>query len=254
MKYWILMMFSMALLSIGGCGGESTDSSADGGADGDGGSTARFAIQQGFLVTLDGGAGIATYELDATNGATRQIAYFNVLGGGVETLRAYEDDKLLMGTQTGSIVLQVTDDGYLYDVASISHARSCDPVIAVEETMYITLRNGRGLSCGGSDSNNHLHVWDISNLSAPALRASIPLNQPYGLSALNNRLYVCTADGLVSFDITNRWGPQQIAIDSRWMCDDVIAREDTLYLTQFDGGIQILSDDLEPLSDLLKGE
>ncbi len=248
-------IFSLVvLLGLTGCGDEGGDSAANGGSNGDGGSTARFAVQNGFLVTLEGSNQVHTYELDSTNGATRSLASFTVQGGGVETLRAYENDKLLLGTQTGSLVLRITDTGDLYTMTNVSHARSCDPVIAVEQTLYITLRNSRALNCGGLDATNHLHVWDIANLRAPALRASIPLDQPYGLSALDDTLYICTASGLVSFDISNRWAPQQTALDERWICDDIIARDGTLYLTRFEGAVQLLDLDMEPLSVLLPGE
>jgi|GEM_PF-2895264 len=256
MKYKAGIFSLVILLGLIGCGAEDGDSTASGnsGGNGDGGSTARFAIQNGFLVTLEGGNQIHTYELDSTNGATRNLASFTVRGGGVETLRAYESDKLLLGTQTGSLVLRITDNGDLYSMTNVSHARSCDPVIAVEQTLYITLRNSRALNCGGLDAINHLHVWDIANLRAPALRASIPLDQPYGLSALDDTLYVCTASGLVSFDISNRWAPQQTAFDDRWLCDDIIARDGILYLTRFEEAIRLLDLDMEPLSILLPGE
>lgn len=250
MKSLMVVVLSSWVMLVASCGGDATDGSDSG----DGGSTSRFAVQKGFLITLNDSNTINVFTMNTSNGATTRVYTFHARNTTVETLQSYKDNLLLLGTSTGSIVISVADDGYLSDLATVSHARSCDPVIAVDDTMYVTLRNGGQWSCGGNILDNHLVVWDITNPSSPAQRAEIPIDQPYGLSALNDTLYVCFAGGLMTFDITTRWNPVKLSVDERWQCDDIIAREDALYLTQFDGGIQLLDHQLEPLSDLLPGE
>jgi hypothetical protein len=73
-------------------------------------------------------------------------------------------------------------------------------VIVSGNTAYVTLRNGS--TCQGFV--NQLDVVDVSNLSNPSLIRSYDMQNPHGLSVVDQTLYLCEGEfGLKTFDVSD---------------------------------------------------
>lgn len=238
MKVCKILTLLMVMAGLTACGGDTT--SGSGSADGQAGSTSRFAIQQGYLNVLDN-TYIKNYRLDPDDGSPElhQVYYLNRT---VETIYPHGEDELFFGTTTGTLVVTINTAGRLEEKAFVDHARSCDPVVADDSAMYITLRNGGSSNCGGSDYDNHLLVYKIHNLYAPLLMDSIELDQPRGLALSGDYLLVCHANGLEVFDVSTRLAPVKLQNFPELICNDVIVQGNNLYLTS-DEGIRLLASD-----------
>ena len=81
---------------------------------------------------------------------------------------------------------------------------ACDPVVARDSVAYATLRATS--NCGGTASA--LVVYNIKNISSPALINTYSLFTPYGLGTKDSALYVCEAQsGLRIYNIRNAYNP-----------------------------------------------
>ncbi len=61
---------------------------------------------------------------------------------------------------------------------SITHIRSCDPVVANDLAAYVTLRTG--VTCGGN--RNILNIYNVTSPNSPSLVKTVDLKSPYGLA------------------------------------------------------------------------
>ena len=163
------------------------------GENGKAGSLARFAILGQMLYTVDD----QSMHLFSLQSPTAPVAGPVVpLGFGIETIFP-QDHYLYLGSQTGMFVYDVAVPTAPKWAGSISHARSCDPVVVDGRFAYVTLRSV-ATRCGTSQTNE-LDVIDLATLSQPKQVRTYPLVGPQGLGAENNRLYVCD-DGLKVYD------------------------------------------------------
>ena len=120
------------------------------------------------------------------------------LGWGVETIFPYQD-KLFIGSNAGMFIYDNSTPSAPSFLSSFQHARACDPVFVNDNYAYVTLRSGN--TCDGFA--NQLDLVDITNLTAPVLKQSFPMQNPHGLSISNNNLFLCEGEfGLKSFDIS----------------------------------------------------
>lgn len=223
----------LSLLVLIACdgGSGSSNSGANGVSSGTGGSTARFTIQNNHLVTVEDRS-ITVYSLEAPNDPF-EIYRIHTTGGKLETIFPYQDNLLFIGSQEGSIIFELNDNGELSEIANVEHTRSCDPVVANQTQMFITIRSGR--DCWGSTISNRLLVYDITELSNPVQTANITIDQPFGLALQDTTLFVCYANGLKEYDVTDS---TPILIDDYQdiSCNDLIANGESLVLTG-DGSI-----------------
>ena len=82
-------------------------------------------------------------------------------------------------------------------VSEFQHGTACDPVVVDDEYAYITLRGGN--NCGALESG--LFIVDITDIAAPALTTSYPMDEPFGLGIKGNWLFVCDgSSGLKVYD------------------------------------------------------
>jgi hypothetical protein len=134
-------------------------------------------------------------QLKSSNKINRQ----DYIGWNIETLYAMAP-YLFIGTQTGMQIHKVSAEGVTTE-GIFQHATSCDPVLpTAEEVAYVTLRSGD--ECPG-DVNN-LNVIDLNQINYPQLIQDIPLESPYGMTIIDNRLYVGQGEnGLTVFDRTD---------------------------------------------------
>jgi hypothetical protein len=106
-------------------------------------------------------------------------------------------------------------------ISQFTHATSCDPVIANDNTAFITLHSGT--NCGGA--LNQLDIVDISNVSNPVAITTVQMTKPLGLSLLGNTLFVCD-EGVRVLDVQNRQNPRQISYLKDIKAYDAIALTD----------------------------
>lgn len=168
---------------------------ATGDAGGQGGSMARFTLYDHYLYAV-GENDLMVFNISdpARPDSTTKIN----LGWGIETIFPYHD-KLFIGSNTGMYIYDNSNPAKPERMAIFNHARACDPVVVQGHVAYVTLRTG---TCGSAP--NQLQAINISNLYAPSLIRSYPMESPHGLSVYGATLSVCEgANGLKSFNASN---------------------------------------------------
>ncbi len=229
----LFLIFCVALLV--GCY-DSAGSDSDVSSTGTGGSTARFVIQKNHLITVENKV-INVFSLEEPYNPLHIDVIPSRLN--LETISPFDGDKLLIGTEQGAVIMQHEPPGTLSEVSFAAHFRSCDPVIAYGDYMYVTLRNGT--KCATRETGvNQLLVFDISDITQPIKRKEIDIDQPFGLGISGNNLFVCYANGVLKFDITTPENITQIG-DYSHACEDVIASTDPMIFTN-DEGIRLIQD------------
>jgi hypothetical protein len=195
---------------------------------GKGGSMARFAINGDYLYT------VSDQNLNVFDITTPNTPVFKQMvnaGWDVETIFPY-NDHLFLGTQNGMNILSIANPESPTWVSSISHVRSCDPVVVQGNYAYVTLRGGGG--CGGA--NNQLDIINISNINSPQLLKTYGMNSPYGLGIDGNLLFVCDGNaGLKVFKLNSPTELQSIATFSNVNAYDVIPLGGNLLMIGNDG-------------------
>ena len=160
-----------------------------------GGSMARFTVADDHLYTIDGSE-IKVFDVTQTMPSLKKEI---TLQWGIETLFPMAD-ALFVGSNSGMIIYDITDPASPEYLSTFSHATACDPVFVSDDKAYVTLRDGT--PCQGFV--NQLDVVDVSNLSNPSLIRSYPMQNPHGLSVIDETLYLCEGSfGLKTFDVLN---------------------------------------------------
>lgn len=173
-----------------------------GGSAGIAGSMARFALVNDYLYTVNM-SHLNTFSIsDRFNPLSTSSAE---VGWNIETIYPFKD-KLFIGSTTGMFIFSLNNPAAPFKEGSMSHIRSCDPVVADDSYAYVTLRNGT--VCGGF--TNQLDIVNVSNISTPLLVKSYSLFNPHGLAKDQNLLFICDgAEGLKMYDATN---PQNLVL------------------------------------------
>ena len=236
-----------------------TGNDTDNSDPGVGGSTARFVIQKGHLITIDSDY-LQVFSLENPE-QPKIVDEFTVRWGTVlETIYPYQENRLLIGTNDGAFIMDHSTPGELSVVMIANHVTSCDPVIAHGSIMYVTLRNGRecGVDMQTDEGVNQLLVYDISELGVvdsdtqevglATLLKTIELDQPWGLGINGDSLFVCVNDGVVELDIATPSDPQIIG-DYSAQCNDIIASTDPMILTH-NSGIRLMQNSDPGLTEL----
>ncbi|AHJ96179.1 LVIVD repeat-containing protein [Hymenobacter swuensis] len=198
-----MKQFSTLLLLVGLLGSlpltscstnsDASPNSADAAADnGKGGSLARFTVLDNTLYVVDNES-LRSFSL--ANPAAPARGTIIPLGLGIETIYP-RPPYLFLGTQRGMFIFDATVPNQPQQAAYYQHVMSCDPVVVDERYAYVTLRDGR--TCGGGP--NQLQVIDLTNLRAPRLAQSYPMQHPLGLGVDSTLLFVCDKDQLKVYD------------------------------------------------------
>ena len=197
------------------------------------GSMARFTIVNNDLFTINSFS-LNTFDINSPNDP-QNIATTS-LGWNIETIYPFKD-KLFIGSNSGVFIYDVSNPASPVAEGQFSHVRSCDPVIADDNTAYVTLHDGT--VCQGFD--NQMDVMNISSLSSPSLIKTYPMTNPHGLTKDNNLLFICDGrGGLKMFDAAD---PSKITLKKSipgiepydaiaWNKNLVVVAKDGLY--QFD--------------------
>ncbi len=160
-----------------------------------GGSMARFTVADDYLYTIDGGE-IKVFDVtQALPSLKNEVS----VQWGIETLFPLAGS-LFIGSNSGLLIYDITNPEAPAYISTFSHASACDPVVVQNDIAYVTLRDGT--ECLGFV--NQLDVVDVSDLHHPSLIRSYAMDNPHGLSVLEQTLYLCEGTfGLKTFDITN---------------------------------------------------
>ena len=187
------------------------------GANGTGGSMARFAIKGDMLYTVS----TTTLKLFNVEDAANP-KYFPdrdlPVGFEIETIFPM-DSMLFIGSRNGMYIYDITEPRFPLLMSQVSHLRSCDPVVAQDNYAYVTL-NTNSTNCGGT-ANNVLHIYDITIPTEPILKKTLFMYGPQGLGIDGNKLFVCDR-GLKVFDISDPINPRQI--DDLFQIEEVDVR------------------------------
>lgn len=210
-------VFLVLALAFSNCAKESGSDNLGSGNTGIAGSLARFCIVGNYLYSLDFKE-LSVFDISQ---AGHPILKEKVnVGEGAETLFPL-NNWLLMGTQTGMLIFEISDNGVPVFKSSYSHVRSCDPVVSDGQFAYVTLRStGCPVEGGLTD---RLEVLDISQITLPELIGSYALNEPYGLGLSGSTLFVCDGGfGIKVFDVSDPTAPLLVSEVSGIDARDVI--------------------------------
>jgi len=232
-------------LSIAAFGCQDDASTADVAASntGVGGSLARFTIVGDFLYTIDN---TTLTSFDISNPEAPNPVSSIPVGDGVETIFPL-NEYLLMGTQNGMLIYEISNDGTPAFISSYQHVISCDPVVANTEYAYVTLRASdcRQAAVGAADL---LEVIDIKEISNPQVVGSYDMQAPRGLGLDGDVLFVCEgAAGIKVFSTEDPLNLQQINHLTDIHANDVIPLNGTLIVV---GPESLLQLDYTDINDI----
>lgn len=155
------------------------------------GSLSRFASSGDFLYAINRQS-LETFDI--SNGiehlGTTEVSW------GIETLFPMRGN-LFIGADAGMFIYSLEDPGSPQFMSEFVHARACDPVFVVDNTAFVTLRDGN--RCAGFI--NQLDIIDVTDLRNPSLIRSHEMDNPHGLSVTADELYLCEGEhGVKIFD------------------------------------------------------
>lgn len=195
------VFFFLLLLIFVSCANDDSGSSfelGDGSGLSQSGSFSSYTIVDDFLYIIKNNTLITMSISTPENPIIEQS---DPISAEAETLFKYEN-YLLIGTQTGVIIYDISLRSNPMYVSNYTHQTGCDPVIAKNGIAYITVRNGFG--CNVQFESNRLIVVDISDVAVPIELEQIEMKNPRGLTIIEDKLLVGEGEfGLVQFDISD---------------------------------------------------
>jgi hypothetical protein len=194
---------------------------------GQGGSLARFTIAGDYLYTVDQSS---LHTISITDVEHPKKVADKSLGVYTETIFPYENS-LLLGTETGMFVFDISNPANPQQTTYFQHIRSCDPVVAENGYAYITLNTANQRCFNGM---NELQIVNISNLNSPLLVKTYNMASPMGLDVNNDTLYVCDK-GLRVLDVSDKKNPVEIGYFSDIDARDVIYQQGRIIVIGSDG-------------------
>jgi len=222
----VFLSFLMAACSY------SEKSDVGGDVSGKGGSLARFTVMGDYLYTVDQSS---LHTISIADVEHPQKMADKSLGIYTETIYPY-GNSLLLGTETGMFVFDVSNPASPQQISYFQHIRSCDPVVAENGFAYITLNTSNQRCFNGS---NEMQIVDISNLNSPQLVKSMNLITPLGLDIHNDTLFVCD-NGLRILNVADKQHPVEITYFPDFPALDVIYQQGRLIAIAEDGLYQYI--------------
>lgn len=189
-------------------------------ATGKGGSLAKFTIAGNYIYAI---SGKSLYAINISNPANPVKVSETPIDFDIETIYPFKN-RLYIGSRNGIYAFSIDTASAPRLIGSVSHLRSCDPVVANDTASYSTLRNGT--SCGAATSG--LYVYDVRN-TQPLLKKVIAINQPIGLGQADSALYVCNGiEGLKVYSVKDAYQPTELKTITGNNFIDVIPYDDLL--------------------------
>jgi hypothetical protein len=192
------------------------------------GSLSRFAMLNNYLYI---GNKYSITPIDITNPLVPLPKQLVQSPGVLETMYPF-NNFLLAGDPRGLYIFGTSNPSVPNFISRYDHWRGCDPVVAQNNTAYVTVRGGG--FCGGD--RNILDLIDITNINNPTLIKTYQMQNPYGLGIFNNKLGICDgAAGFKLFDATNSMNLQLQSTINTIEAIDVIMNDDLAILIAKDG-------------------
>lgn len=159
----------------------------------------------------------------------------------METVFPYQNN-LFVGSKTSMSIFNISNGNQPTEVYEFEHARSCDPVLPHNDVAYVTLRTADFSPCPGNI--NALLVIDINDLANPVQVEEIQLPSPYGMSVINDHLFVGNGlNGLYIYDVGDTRQPKLVKELSDIEAYDIIGdpnNPDYIFISGSDGMHQYL--------------
>jgi len=247
---FLLIPLVGSLLWLGSCYKDSDSSTEAGyaGEAGQGGSLARFTIAKNHLYVLNQDK-LKAFDIKEPEKPVISTEVISVWGA--ETLFPF-GNYLLMGTQSGMNIYDLSHPSRPEYVSYYQHIVSCDPVVAEGDYAYVTL-NTANTWCG--INHNVLQIVNIGNILEPYLYSSFDMSSPKGLDVRNDTLYLCDA-GLKIFDVSDKSKLKLLHHFKNMAANDVICFNRHIMLIADDAFFQysLENDSIYLISSILKGE
>lgn len=227
MKNSIKILFSCFVICsiFYSCSKESLSSGTEVKNSGQGGSLAKFTIQNNYMYTVEG-TSLKVYDV-ANTSKTALVNTINLNNPGVETIFCY-NQYLFFGTQNGMLIYSLSNPANPAYISTYSHIVSCDPVVVSGNLAYVTLSSGTRCNRG----MNQLEIIDISNIYNPKLLKFYPMGTPKGLAIAGKYLYLCDQlEGFKVFDVTDPLNAIEVNKLPNLLALDVIASGNILTIT-----------------------
>lgn len=162
------------------------------------GSLARFAVVGNTLYTVTN-TDLNIFNITNPNNPT----FFGKgsIGIGIETIFPRDSVTLFIGSTQSTFIYNIKNPLMPTQLARVTHATACDPVVANENTAYVTLHSTMG-NARCWQTRNELLALDINNLSNPFVIRSYSMTKPLGLALWGKELFVCDQT-FKWFDATN---------------------------------------------------
>jgi hypothetical protein len=199
-------------------------------APGIGGSSARFTIASNTLYLVDNST---LHVYDISNTANPQKVNDQQLGWSIETIFPYKNH-LFIGSSDGIYIFDNSNPQSPTQVSVYTHITACDPVVVDDSFAYFTLSGDAPCHMG----YNELDVVDITNLTSPTLKVTVPMTDPKGIGIDAKTLFICDSrDGLKVYDASdiNQIANRQIAHFANINAFDVIPYNKHLLMIGTDG-------------------
>lgn len=212
-----------------------------------GGSTAKFTIAGNALYIVDNNK-LHVYDVTAAANPTK-VGEQNV-GWSIETIFPYKNH-LFIGSSSAVYIYNNSNPFAPVYVSSYDHISACDPVVVDDQYAYFTLSNDAPCHMGV----NQLEVIDITNISQPTLKVTVPMTNPKGLGIADKTLFICDSqDGLKVYNAQDVMaiGENQLAHFSNIHAFDVIPYNNRLLMIGSDGLYQYDYSNLSNISLLSK--
>lgn len=184
---------------------------------GQGGSLARFTINNGTLYAVDDQR-LKVFDLSDPE-APVYAEQVN-LGWGIETIFP-SGDNLYIGSTTGMHIYSVANPTAPEHLSTFQHVLACDPVVVSGDLAYVTLWGGR--DCGSV--GDQLEIIDVSDPRNPRSLEITPMSSSHGLAVADGKLFLCAQwEGLKVFDLKrNGLLGDQLSVTTDVNARDVIA-------------------------------
>ena len=236
------------ILSISGCGGNSSPSS--GGSGGSSSGNSGGSSSGGSTSTAGSTSTMLNYQDALFVLENNQLSVINlnsnppvIVGVPIdvpnsETLFVY-DEHLYIGGTRGVTIYNINDPFNPYETSFYTHLNACDPVIVDNDIGYVTLRSVPGSLFCRARGVDRLEIVDFSDPKFPEFIAEYRITNPYGLAKTPDYLAICQEDfGLSLLDVNVPTNVSTIVQYPDIRCFDLIYYNQNLIATATNGIFQ----------------
>lgn len=174
------------------------DSDSPGSANigGQGGSMARFALNNDYLY-IAGAESLKVVDITTASRPQPLKLGDQNTGTGVETFLV-KDSLLFITSQNGMHIYSISRQGIPQEISTINHIRGRNPFAVQDGYVYVTLNSNNIFN---DRQSNQLVVYDIKHPKIPLLIHDGTMTNPKGLALDDDRLFVCDNGSIFAYSI-----------------------------------------------------